>query len=81
MAFSVKDDATDEVVRKLAKLKGKSITETIREAAENELKRTRKKIPLAERLEANAKAYAAKHPLTGLKADKAFFDWLAGEED
>ena len=30
MAFHVRDEATDEAVRRLAKLKGKSLTTTIR---------------------------------------------------
>jgi hypothetical protein len=34
MAFHVRDEATDEAVRRLAKLKGKTLTETIREAVE-----------------------------------------------
>ncbi|MBX9699393.1 MAG: hypothetical protein K2X74_08150 [Acetobacteraceae bacterium] len=40
----------------------------------------REEQPLRERLD----ALRAAHPLpapTGLKADKAFFDWLCGEED
>lgn len=36
MAFHVRDAATDEAVRRLAKLKGKSLTATIREAVEKE---------------------------------------------
>jgi hypothetical protein len=31
MAFHIKDPETDRVVRKLAELKGKGITETVRE--------------------------------------------------
>ncbi len=34
MTFYVKDPATDKAVRKLAKLQGKTLTETIREAVE-----------------------------------------------
>ena len=37
MTFYVKDPATDKAVRKLAKLKGKTLTETIREAVEKTL--------------------------------------------
>ena len=50
MAFHVRDTATDEAVRRLAKLKKKSLTATIREAVEQEYERERRKIPLAERL-------------------------------
>ena len=30
---------------------------------------------------ARARAFSAKYPPTGEKADKAFYDWLSGEED
>ena len=39
MAFHVRDEATDKAVRRLAKLKGKTLTETIREAVEHEYER------------------------------------------
>ncbi len=80
MTFYVKDPATDKAVRKLAKLKGKTLTETIREAVEMalaELKREKSATflerikPIQDRL--------AEYPPTGLKADKAFFDELSGD--
>ena len=40
MAFHVSDPTTDAAVRRLAALKGKGITETIREAVQAELRRT-----------------------------------------
>ena len=44
MTFYAKDPATDKAVRKLAKLKGKTLTETIREAVEYALaEQTREK--------------------------------------
>ena len=36
MAFHVRDRATDAAVRRLARLTGKTLTETIREAVERE---------------------------------------------
>ncbi|WP_245484252.1 MULTISPECIES: type II toxin-antitoxin system VapB family antitoxin [unclassified Mesorhizobium] len=45
MAFSVKDESTDAAVRKLAKLKNMSLTETIRDAVEQEYQRSRGAIP------------------------------------
>jgi len=78
MTFYVKDPATDKAVRRLAKLKGKTLTETIREAVENEHKRERDKRSLDERLEELAQRYA-KFPKSGLEADKAFFDELSGD--
>lgn len=50
MAFHVRDPETDAAVRKLAALRGKGITDTIREAVEAELEREQKRVPLIERL-------------------------------
>ncbi len=76
MAFHVRDSATDEAVRRLAKLKGKSLTATIREAVENEYRRT---VPLEERLKPIwAKLDAISRP-GGKPADKAFYDELSGD--
>lgn len=50
MAFQITDDATDQAVRKLAKTKGKSLTDTVREAVESEYVRLHAEIPLIERL-------------------------------
>jgi len=77
MTFYVKDPATDKAVRKLAKLKGKTLTETIREAVETELQRERRET-LPQRLNAIAHQLS-KYPKTGLEADKAFFDELSGD--
>jgi len=77
MAFSVKDKRTDAKVRELARLRGKGITETIREAVEKELRAARRTRPLAARLQAIADQYR-RFPETGNNADKAFFDELGG---
>jgi antitoxin VapB len=79
MAFHVKDKATDQAVRRLAKLKGKTLTETIREAVENEFAHEKAKVPLLDRIkEIQDKAAALSKP-GGLPADKAFFDELSGD--
>jgi antitoxin VapB len=83
MAFHVRDPATDDAVRRLAKLKGKTLTETIREAVENEYEREceRQKLPLWERLKPLhewVRAHAGPNPQP---ADKAFFDELSGEDE
>jgi antitoxin VapB len=78
MPFHVRDPATDLAVRRLAKLKGKGLTATIREAVENEFERECKK-PLAERLKAIQDRLAALSKPGGLPADKAFYDELSGE--
>ena len=77
MAFSIKDRATDSAVRELAALKGKSLTDTVREAVEAELAREKARTPLAERLEELSRRYRT-FPETGRDADKAFFDELSG---
>lgn len=79
MAFHIKDKATDRAVRRLAKLRGKTLTQTIREAVEHELMREQTKVPLLERIkEIQDKAAALSKP-GGLPADKAFFDELSGD--
>ena len=78
MAFHVRDPATDEAVRRLARLKGKTLTATIREAVENEYQREQQK-PLAERLKAIQDRLAALSKPGGLPADKAFYDELSGD--
>ena len=79
MAFHVRDKATDQAVRRLAKLKGKTLTETVREAVEHEYERTRAAIPLIERLKPIQEEFARLSRPGGLPADKAFFDELSGD--
>jgi antitoxin VapB len=78
MSFYVKDPATDQAVRRLAKLKGKTLTETIREAVEKEYAATDEAKPLRERLRP-LQERIAKLPRTGEVADKAFYDELSGD--
>ena len=78
MAFSVKSKTADAAVRRLAKLKNKSLTVTIQEAVENEWRRAQAQVPLVDRLAAIAGRYRA-FPPSGLAADKAFFDDLSGD--
>jgi antitoxin VapB len=79
MAFHIKDAATDRAVRRLAKLKRKSLTATIREAVESEYERERRKVPLVERLKPIQEWLALRSKPGGLPADKAFFDELSGD--
>lgn len=74
MTFYIKDTKTDKVVRKLAKLKGTTLTEAIRAAVEAELER--EKHEGKEAAAARIIAKVAAWPNTGLKADKAFYDGL-----
>jgi len=80
MTFYVKDPATDRAVRKLAKLKGKTLTETIREAVERALdeQKREKRLTFLERIKPIQDRIAARGK-TGLEADKAFYDELSGQ--
>jgi antitoxin VapB len=66
VAFHARDEATDIAVRKLAKLKGKSLT-----AIPNEYQRECHEVPLSERLEAPREWVDARANSGGLPADKA----------
>lgn len=79
MAIHVRDRDTDAVVRRLAQMTGKGLTDTIREACEHEIKRLRGEKPLMARIQPLVDELNA-HRRTGLKADKKFFDDLSGDE-
>ena len=79
MALHIRDAATEEAVRRLACLKRKTLTETIREAVEHEYERVRFEIPLMERLKPIQDLLASLSKPGGLPADKAFFDELSGD--
>ncbi len=79
MAFCIKDEATNKAARKLAKLKGKTLTAAVREAVENELAKARPVKSVGEKLDELAAAFA-RFPRTGKKADKAFYDKMWNED-
>ena len=78
MPLYIKDDATAALVGELAKQRGVTKQDAVRQAVQAELDRMKEIIPLRERLE----AFWRENPLppaTGQKADKAFFDELSGD--
>lgn len=79
MAFHVRDAATDKAVRRLAKLKGKSLTATIREAVEHEYDREQRQPSLMDRIAAIQDEVAALAGPDGKPADKQFYDDLWGD--
>jgi antitoxin VapB len=80
MAFHIRDERTDKAVRALAKRRGISMTEAVRVAVEGELARLAEdERPMLERIRDIQERVAA-YPRTGLAADKAFYDWLSGDE-
>jgi antitoxin VapB len=80
MAFHVRDPETDALVRKLARQNGVGITEAVKVAVCEKIERDKKAKPMLERIRA-IQDEVASWPDTGLKADKAFFDELSGDED
>ena len=81
MAFHVRDAATDAAVRRLAKLQGKSLTLTIREAVEHEYDREvrRRDMPFADRVGQIQDWVRSRSRGHGLPADKAYYDELSGD--
>jgi antitoxin VapB len=81
MTIYLKDEATSKAVRKLAKLRGTTLTEAVRHAVGEALAqetKQKKKTSVAEAIR-EIQAEIAQYPKTGLKADKAFFDEMWGE--
>ncbi len=79
MPLYIKDDATAQLVAKLANLRGISKQDAVKIAVKAELDRASEAVPLRERFA----ALRREHPLppaTGCAADKAFFDELSGEQ-
>lgn len=79
----IKDPETAAAVARVAKRLGTSKTQAVRDAirrVEDDLDKATRRQNLHEWM----REYRKKNPLpppTGLKADKAFYDWLSGEED
>ncbi len=80
MAFHVRDRETDTLVRELARKRGVGLTEAIKQAVGAELERAAGAPTMLDKIH-DLQREIAKRSDTGLKADKAFFDWLSGEED
>jgi len=80
MAFHVRDQQTDAMVRELARKRQIGLTDAIRIAVGAELRRDVEATPLLERIRA-IRAEVSRRNRTGLKADKAFFDELSGDDD
>ena len=78
MPFHIRDAEADELVRELARRRQIGLTEAVKLAVRNELRREDEAVPLRERLRPLQERVAAR-PSTGLQADKAFFDELSGD--
>jgi len=78
MPFHIRDAEADGLVRELARRRQIGLTEAVKLAVRNELRREDEAVPLRERLRPLQDRVAAR-PSTGLEADKAFFDELSGD--
>jgi antitoxin VapB len=79
VAFHVRDPETDALVRRLARRKGCGLTEAVKLAVNAELHRESEQLPMMERIR-ELQRDVARYPDSGLKADKAFYDRLSGED-
>ena len=78
MAFHVRDVETDALVRKLARKHHIGLTDAIRFAVGEQLRREEAAVPVEDRIAA-LRARVLRRPPTGLPADKAFYDELSGD--
>jgi antitoxin VapB len=78
MPLYINDDATVELVARLASKRGVSKQDAVRLAVQAELDRIAQEIPLRKRIAAWRKEHPMPRP-TGNNRDKMFFDELSGE--
>ena len=79
MVIHVRDPATDRAVRRLARLKGKTLTETTREAVAHDYAAVTGRPSLIERLKPLQARFREIGRPGGLPAEKIFFDDLSGD--
>lgn len=80
MPLYIKDDSTAALVDKLAKRRGITKQDAVKQAVQAALDGDAEAVPMRARLQ----KFWDEHPMpppTGLKADKAFFDDLSGEAE
>jgi len=75
--LNIRNEAVNQLAKKLAVRKHVNKTEAVKVALENELRRIEEALPLRERLRPLQQRVLAR-PATGLEADKAFYDELSG---
>ncbi len=77
MPLNIRNEAVNQLAKKLAARKHLNKTEAVKVALENELRRIEEALPLRERLRPLQQRVLAR-PATELEADKAFYDELSG---
>jgi antitoxin VapB len=78
MPLNIRNEAVNQLAKKLAARKHVNKTDAVQLALESELRRMDETMPLRERLRPLQNRILAR-PATGLKADKAFYDELSEE--
>lgn len=76
MPLNIRNEAVNQLAKKLAARKHVNKTDAVQLALESELRRMDEMLPLRERLRPLQNRILAR-PATGLKADKAFYDKLS----
>ena len=79
MPFHVRDAETDTLVRRLAARQHLRLTDAIKTAVRNELKRLDEAVPLGERIEPLLASIRKRKVEPRIESDKAFWDDLSGE--
>ena len=80
MALNIRNEAVNQLAKKLAERKHMNKTDAVKLALENELRRINEALPLRKRLRPLQDRVLAR-PATGLEADKIFYDELSGNAD
>ncbi len=80
MALNIRDPEVDELATQLARQKGVTKTQAVKEALRRELERVDRSTPLLEKLRPLIDEIS-KWPDTGIVTDKAFYDDLSGEDE
>jgi antitoxin VapB len=78
MALNIRNEAVNQLAKKLAARKHMNKTDAVKLALENELRRIEEVLPLRERLRPLQDRVLAR-PATGMEADKAFYDEVNGD--
>jgi antitoxin VapB len=81
MPFHVRDAETNTLVRRLAAETGTGITDTIKLAVSNELKRREANVPLAERIRPIQDFIMSHKKIVTTETDKEFWDDMCGDPD
>jgi antitoxin VapB len=76
MPLNIRSEEVNQLAEKLARARRTTKTEAVKLALVEALGKEEKKVPLAERIK-DIQDEIASYPETGLKADKAFYDWLS----